>query len=145
MPKKPGLTLDEEEKIKTLIAMGKTYHAVALEIGRDAKTVKKYAIQSDTQVEIVEKKKELAEWFEGLAERMLESITDEDIGKISAYQRTLSAAVATDKMRLLRGNSTDNMELTFKTIWEIRQMEKRKEEMKLLPASSKEALCKTEV
>jgi hypothetical protein len=48
-------------------------------------------------------------------------------------------------MRLLRGNSTDNMELTFKTIWEIRQMEKRKEEMKLLPASSKEALCKTEV
>jgi len=41
MSKKPGLTVDEQEKVKMLVAMGKTYHAIAKEIGRDEKTVKK--------------------------------------------------------------------------------------------------------
>jgi hypothetical protein len=41
---------------------------------------------------------------------MVESISPEDIAKINAYQRTLSAAVATDKARLLRGNSTERID-----------------------------------
>jgi hypothetical protein len=40
MSKKPGLTLDEQEKVKMLVAMGKTYHAVAKEIGRMKKQLR---------------------------------------------------------------------------------------------------------
>ncbi len=43
--------------------------------------------------------------------RMLTTISDEDITRINAYQRTVSAAVSTDKMRLLRGHSTENIAL----------------------------------
>jgi hypothetical protein len=37
---------------------------------------------------------------------MITSITDADIGKLDAYRRTLSGAVATDKALLLRGEAT---------------------------------------
>jgi hypothetical protein len=37
---------------------------------------------------------------------MITSITDTDIRKLDAYRRTLSGAVATDKMQLLRGEAT---------------------------------------
>ena len=51
-------------------------------------------------------KAELADSFADLARRMITSITDADIGKLDAYRRTLSGAVATDKMQLLRGQAT---------------------------------------
>jgi len=60
-------------------------------------------------IAVLGKKRELAQEYEELARRMLTSIKDDDIQRISAYQRTLSAAVSTDKMRLLRDQSTDNV------------------------------------
>jgi predicted transcriptional regulator len=113
MPKKPRnpLTVAEMEKMKALIANGKTYHAVAQELNRSPHTIKKYATESETTKEIQKIKQELADMYEGLARRMINSITDEDIQKINAYQRTLSAAVSTDKMRLLREQSTDIIDL----------------------------------
>ena len=51
-------------------------------------------------------KAELADSFQDLALRMITSITDADIRKLDAYRRTLSGAVATDKMQLLRGEAT---------------------------------------
>lgn len=119
MPRKPGLTVEEQQKIKALVAMGKTYHAIAKEIGRDAKTVKKFAILPESEVEITEKKKELVEFYEDLARRMLDSITDADIVKINAYQRTVSAGIATDKMRLLSEKSTGNIALLIATIEDL--------------------------
>ena len=118
MSKRPGLTVEEEQKIKTLLAMGKTYHAIGKEIGRDAKTVKKLALQSVS--EIYEMKKELADWYEDLARRMLSSITEEDIDRINAYQRTVSAGIATDKMRLLRDQSTENISVLAALIQEAK-------------------------
>ncbi len=122
MPKKPGttgLTMDEREQVKTLLAMGKTYNAVATQIGRDAKTVKKCGEQMAPA--IVEKKKELAEWYEEIAHRMLESISQEDIERINAYQRIVSSGIATDKMRLLRDQTTDNIAVLVASLKELQE------------------------
>ncbi len=113
MAKRPPnpLTTKELEQIKALRASGLTYHAISKEIGRDPKTVKKACLEPQTATEIQQIKDELADMFEGLAKRLLASITDEDILKINAYQRMLSSGIATDKMRLLRDRSTENIAL----------------------------------
>jgi len=103
------LTVKELEQIKTLRASGLTYHAISKEINRDPKTVKKVCLEPHASKEIQEMKEELSAMFEGLAKRMLTSITEGDIQKINAYQRTLSAGISTDKMRLLRDQSTENL------------------------------------
>ncbi len=123
MSKKPGLTVDEQEKVKMLVAMGKTYHAIAKEIGRDEKTVKKCATTTDASLEIAAKKRELVDWFEDLAKRMLFSISDQDIEKINAYQRTVAAGIATDKMRLLKDQSTENVHLIVEMIKRIKEQD----------------------
>ncbi len=107
------LTVKEVEQIKVLRASGLTYHAIAVEIDRDPKTVKRACLEPEASTQIQEMKQELADMFEGLAKRMITSISDEDILKINAYQRTLSAAVGTDKMRLLREQSTVNLDLSI--------------------------------
>ncbi len=105
------LTLHEIEQIKVLRADGMTYHAISLEIGRDPKTVKKACLEPKTAQEINVIKQELADAYEGLSRRMIESISDEDIRKINAYQRTISSGICTDKMRLLRNESTENISM----------------------------------
>ncbi|MBA4349611.1 MAG: hypothetical protein C0415_06470 [Thermodesulfovibrio sp.] len=107
-PPKP-LTMPELEKAKALYALGKSYHAIGCELNRDSKTIKKWLSEPETAKEIQVIKGELSEMFEGMAKRMLESITEEDIQKINAYQRVVSSGIATDKMRLLKGQSTSNI------------------------------------
>lgn len=125
-----SLTLKEMERAKTLLALGNTYNAVAVKMGRDPKTIKKYAVDPCVAVEIAETKKQLAEQFKELANRMLTSISDEDIHKINAYQRTVAAGIATDKMRLLRDQSTGNIDVHVQVqkleqeLREIEQLEK---------------------
>lgn len=110
-----ALTTEEKETIKVMVASGETYFSISKQISRDPKTVKKYALTPDVADEIAEKKNELADLFEDLAKRMLTSITPEDIKNINAYQRTLSAAVATDKAKLLKeqGSVTINNLVEF--------------------------------
>ena len=104
------LSLKEKETNKTLYASGKTYYSISKEINRSPHTVKKYLKSSQEVIDSVqEMKKELSDIFEGVARRMLDSISQEDIGKINAYQRCVSAGISTDKMRLLREQSTENV------------------------------------
>ena len=103
------LTTEERERIKILLAEGLSYSAIGRTLGRDHKTIAKVATEPRMALAVLNKKKELADEYEELARRMLTSIKDSDIERISAYQRTLSAAVSTDKMRLLRDQSTDNI------------------------------------
>lgn len=51
--------------------------------------------------------------YEQLAERMVDSITDEDISKINAYQRIVAAGISTDKARLISNKSTMNIAMMF--------------------------------
>jgi hypothetical protein len=55
---------------------------------------------------------------------MLDSITDQDIEKINAYQRTLSAAVATDKMRLPKNQSTENVTAIVALIKRVQEQDR---------------------
>jgi len=103
------LTTEERERIKVLLAEGLSYSAVGRALGRDHKTIAKVATEPDVALAVLDKKRELADEYEELARRMLTSIKNDDIERISAYQRTLSAAVSTDKMRLLRDQSTENI------------------------------------
>jgi predicted transcriptional regulator len=116
---KVSLTVEEQERIKVLHAEGKTYHAIAKEVGRSPHTVKGYLVSPTVQEEVIQIKGELADTFEDVAKRMVASITDEDIKKLDAYRRTLSGGIATDKMRLLRNESTDNVSLIVKLIQQI--------------------------
>ena len=111
MPKRPPdrLNTEELEQIKALRASGETYHAIAKRISRDPKTVKKACLEPVAANDIKAKQEKLANLFRDLACRMIANIKDEDIEKINAYQRTVSAAVATDKLRLLSGASTANI------------------------------------
>ncbi len=113
MAKRPPIPLNvnELEQIKVLRASGLTFHAISKELGRDHKTIKKAAISPEMAPQIEQVKVALADRFENVAVRMLTAISDEDITRINAYQRTLSAAISTDKMRLLRGASTENISL----------------------------------
>jgi predicted transcriptional regulator len=101
------LTVAELEEAKALSALGHSYRAIGTELGRCDKTIKKALTRSPEVIqEVKDIKTELADSFGNLAQRMITSITDADIGKLDAYRRTLSGAVATDKMQLLRGEAT---------------------------------------
>ncbi|HXE95577.1 MAG TPA: hypothetical protein VN642_04190 [Dongiaceae bacterium] len=75
----------------------------AKKIGRDHKTIIAFSKQPATVEDEREMKEDLADAYEGLARRMIASITDSDISKINAYQRTIAASAATDKMHLVNG------------------------------------------
>lgn len=96
------LNLREKATIKTGIASGKTVNKVAGELKRSNHVIKRYAEEPETKHEISSIKQELSTLFNELARRMIESINAEDISKISAYQRTIAAAAATDKARALQ-------------------------------------------
>ena len=105
------LNYHEIEEIKILRADGLTFHAISQKINRDPKTVQKACLDPVIASEIIEIKEVLADQYENLARRMIDSITEEDIQKINAYQRTIASGICTDKMRLLRNESTDNFSI----------------------------------
>jgi hypothetical protein len=101
------LTLPEIERAKALSALGKSYRAIGAELHRSDHSIKRVLTCSPEVVaEVLAIKRNLADSFEGLAERMVSSITDADILKLDAYKRTLSGAIATDKAQLLKGLPT---------------------------------------
>ncbi len=105
------LNVAELAQIKALRASGLTFYAISRQVGRAPQTVKRACLDPAMAAEIEQVKVTLADRFEDLATRMVVSISDEDITRINAYQRTLSAAIATDKMRLLTHQSTENISL----------------------------------
>lgn len=111
MSRKPPtpLTMPELEKAKTLYALGKSYHAIGVELGRDSKTIKKWLNEPETKKEIEVLKEEVADLYDDLAQRILESITDETINEAKLRDRVISAGVCTDKSRLLKGLSTGHI------------------------------------
>ncbi len=113
MKKSGPLTLEEKEQIALLAAEGRTPNWIGKALSRDRKTVLT-ALQKPETAELVEAKRaDLADMYESMTRRLIDSITDNDIDKISAYQRVISSGVCTDKMRLLRGQSTVNLAAVF--------------------------------
>jgi hypothetical protein len=110
--KKPGsfpLTAPEIAQAKAFAALGYSDRRIGRELRKSAHTVKKALVSPEAIAEVQTIKANLVDLFDDVALRMLKSITDDDIKKLSAYQRTISGAIAVDKSRLLKGESTANV------------------------------------
>ncbi|GFO68691.1 hypothetical protein GMLC_22700 [Geomonas limicola] len=105
---KPRVTTDELRRIANLAAEGLTSNAIGKRVGRDPKTVTAALGREEVRQEVEKVRQELADRYEELNHRLLDSIGAEDIQKINAYQRVVSCGILTDKVRLLRGESTAN-------------------------------------
>src|SRR3989337_1941843 len=122
-----ALSLKEKEMIQVLHANGETYNAIAVKLKRSPHTIKGYLIQPEAKEEVEKIKDELSDMYEALSKRMLASITDDDIRKINAYQRVIASSAATDKMRLLKNQSTANISIAhrFMQLQEMAEIEDR--------------------
>ncbi len=103
------LTVAEIENIKVLKASGLTNYSVSKRVGRSVKTVKRCCQEPRNAEEIRSLQQEIASFFEDLTMRLLTSISDADIEKMNGQSRFVSAGIAVDKLRLLRGDSTENI------------------------------------
>jgi len=104
------LTVAELEKAKALSALGKSYRQIGLELNRSDKTIKKALTKTPEVIaEIRELKQEIAGLYGDLAQRILSSITDENIREAKLRDKVISAGVCTDKERLIKGQSTENI------------------------------------
>ncbi|MEI6207115.1 MAG: hypothetical protein WCP20_10050 [Desulfuromonadales bacterium] len=104
---KPRLNEREKSIIVQRLAEGVSGYGIAKELGRDNRTIYDRAKRPEIQEQVEVMRQDLAEKYEELNHRMLDSITDADIQKINAYQRIISSGVLTDKARLIRGLSTN--------------------------------------
>ena len=92
----PDLTTRE------IAAVAETDHSYVVQV------LQRYNIE---QKSLEEYKKNRADIFAGFQDRILKSITDEDLKKAPFGSRILAMAQIYDKERLERGQSTDNVNL----------------------------------
>jgi IS30 family transposase len=123
-----ALTTTELGKVKVLAGLGYSYRRIAKEIGKSDHTVKRALKSPEMRAQVETIKKDLGDIFKDLAHRMVESITDADITKLNAYQRTVSAAIATDKSQLLSGQPTMNVALLMEVVELLREKQDQADE-----------------
>ncbi len=111
MKKPVPLNASELAQIKALRAFGLSFHAISKRLDRAPQTIKKACLDPEMAPQIEQVKVALADRFEDVAVRMLTAISDSDINALDGYKKTLSGAIAADKMRLLKGESTANIAL----------------------------------
>lgn len=118
-----SLTVEEIAKAKSLSALGYSYRRVARELGRNPRTIKRVLTQPEVIAEVKELKTDLADLYEKLTLQTLESIGMDTIEEASLLQRATTAGIFTDKFRLLRGESTANLnvELLLQIAGTLRQ------------------------
>lgn len=104
--------LDVRAALKAKLA-GQSYRQIAKVQGVHPETVHQSiapllkALPSAEQME--EYRKRQSEVFDATAARIIASITDEDMTKASLQQKATSAAILTDKSRLVSNQSTQNI------------------------------------
>jgi len=108
MKMKPRLNTQEIKTIITRTAEGITPNAIGKELQRCNKTVAAVLQREGISAQVDVVRQELADRYEELNHRLLDSISNTDIAKINAYQRIVGCGILTDKVRLLRGQSTSN-------------------------------------
>lgn len=106
-----SLTVEEVAKAKSFAALGYSTRHIARELQRSPHTVARLLKTPEVIAEVSTQKLELSDLFEKLTRETLESITMADIQDASLLQRVTSAGIMVDKTRLLRGESTSNVDV----------------------------------
>jgi hypothetical protein len=97
-------------------------------IGIPARTLKRWNNGEYVRLDGISaevKKRELAEKFESIALRILNSISEEDILSAPLLPRMTTAGIAIDKMRLLREESTSINEHTSRNVLSVEEKRAR--------------------
>lgn len=97
-----------KEQVKVLTAQGHSIRDISKRLNINFKSVMKVQRETDNmeQLRNIEKGKIIKKYW-GIVLRALDSISDEKIKEMSAYQMMLTAAVGTDKAQLLSGDATE--------------------------------------
>ena len=138
MKKKGDIRLSDaiKEQVKVLTAQGHSIRDISKRLNINFKSVMKIQRETDNidmeQLRNIEKGKIIKKYWNKVL-MALDSITEEKIKKMSAYQMMTTAAIGTDKAQLLSGEVTDRLEI--KTEAEInkqlRELETAERELKL--------------
>ena len=98
--------------LAALVANGGDVRKTARQVGVPETTLRQWKHRDRAPVSAeksAQKKAELADIFEAIARDALAAVTPEKIALANVQQLLVSAGVATDKMRLLRNQPTENV------------------------------------
>lgn len=96
---RPRLTEAEKQQVEDMAAEGLTTNRIALELDRSFHTIQKHIDSPDIRQRIAAKLK-------GSVERVIDSISDNDITKASLAQKGVFIGIGIEKMNLLEGLAT---------------------------------------
>jgi hypothetical protein len=124
-----ALTEPEVKKARALAAVGYAPRRIAREMSRSAHTITKVLRSPEAVAEVKALKKDLADLYEQRNYEILESVSKQDIAKANLRDKVVSAAICSDKMRLLREQSTNNInvQVLFEVLEAIRQRDQEHE------------------
>lgn len=104
------LSSKEKTRILKMRASGESVVSVAKRVGRNRGTIRKFLDEPKS-------KELLADMCERRGREILAAVSAEDIARATLQQKLVSAAIAIDKMQLLRGNPTSiNVSLMLEAV-----------------------------
>lgn len=120
------ITDKERQKILELGSNPKARHediAKVVDVERSTVTriLARYGLEKRNIDDYINNRPEI---LAGLQDKILQSITIDDIKKVPAAQRTMMYGILYDKERLERGQSTDNIGVIGKLIHEVKSIER---------------------
>jgi len=123
---KEGLSEEEKTQVMTLAADGWPPYRIGKHLKRSPHTIKKFLRQPDVVKEVKDQRTALADKYEAKAERILDSISDEDLKRASLQQKSISSGVCLDKATQLRGEGpvSINFHVMIDLLQAVRDMQK---------------------
>jgi hypothetical protein len=121
-----ALTGPEIAKVKAFAALGYSDRRIGRELGKSAHTVKKALVTPEASAEVSALKKDLADLYEQRNYEILESVSKQDIDKANLRDKVVSAAICSDKMRLLRDQSNANVNVSV--LFEVLELIRKRDD-----------------
>ncbi|MGH9604294.1 MAG: helix-turn-helix domain-containing protein [Terracidiphilus sp.] len=126
--KKTHLSESEQAKAEILAAEGVPPTKIGKLLGRHRITVQHHLAKPDVAARVEIDKRKFAELFLSTAERLVKSVTQDDIEKSSLLQRMTAAGIAVDKAAVLTGEGLPTVNVTallaaVQSIWDMRRTE----------------------
>lgn len=111
--------------------MGYSIRRIARELNHSPHTIKRLLGVPAIAAEVSTKKLELSDLYEKRAYEVVEAVTTEDISKASLQQKAVSSGIFLDKARLMRGESTENINVAV--LMDVISLIKQQDEQQSCP------------